>query len=291
MNCPNCKAYNPSDAKYCSQCGAGMSATDDQEEGSDQARSHFDQIFSTEGLHTAGMLVPKRLGQLIRESFAIYFSNFGVLLRIALVGHVPFIISTFISNNALEASFVLAGLFTSLLASAASVYAVTQYYLGSTVTAGKCYTAALNSGTSLLVAFLVFGAAVVVSLLLSTILIGIPLLFFILVAFFFYIQAIMVEGQGPMASLARSWELVRGTWWRVFGISAAFIGVLFAAAIVAAIPGIILGFVNTTLGDLLTTLGSVFVVPIEYVGATLVYFDLRVRKEAYDLDRLTSEMG
>ena len=287
MNCPNCKAYNPSNAKYCSQCGAAISATDDQEEDSDQAQSHLNQIFSTESSQTAGMLVPKRLGQLISESFAIYIGNFGVLWRIALVGHIPSIIAVFISNDALAASFALGGIFTGFLASAATVYAVTQYYLGRTVTVGKCYTAALNSGTSILMASLVFVVAVAVAALLSAILIGIPLLIFILFAFFFYIQAILVEGQGPMAALARSWELVRGTWWRVFGI----LLVPYTAIITPSVLGLIFGFTNTTPGDLLTTIVNLLIFPIVYVGGTLVYFDLRVRKEAYDLDRLTSEMG
>src|SRR5262249_60338781 len=31
--------------------------------------------------------------------------------------------------------------------------------------------------------------------------------------------AVILEGAGPIAALRRSWQLVRGSWWRVFGIS------------------------------------------------------------------------
>ena len=94
-----------------------------------------------------------------------------------------------------------------------------------------------------------------------------------------------------MAALGRSRGLVQGSWWRVFGIGIVFVVVLILATFIASIPGLILGMANDTLGGLLVTMGSVFVAPIGYVGATLVYFDLRVRKEGYNVETLASEVG
>jgi hypothetical protein len=36
---------------------------------------------------------------------------------------------------------------------------------------------------------------------------------------------------------------------------------------------------------------SVFVAPVAFVATTLLYFDLRVRKEEYDTEALSREMG
>jgi len=133
---------------------------------------------------------------------------------------------------------------------------------------------------------LAIGLAVVLSL----VLIGLPLLVYVLVVWFFYTQAIIIEGQGPVAALLRSWALVRGTWWRVFGIGIVFVLVLGIAGVFAAIPGLILFMANETLGNLLVSASTVLVAPIAYVGATLVYFDLRVRKEGYNVEMLRREL-
>ena len=296
MNCPNCKAYNPGSANYCSQCGATLTVPQgevrgSQDQGSGQPESPYGPYLPTPAAEPAVRLTPRSLGQLISETFAVYRRSFGVLWRIAVVGQVPLFVADFISNDALVASLFLASLFIGLLASAATTYAVSCQYLGWRITAGGCYVAALNNGISLLLNSLVFVAALFVGVILSLILIGIPLLVFVLVAGVFYVQAVMIEGKGPMAALWRSWELVRGSWWRVLGIGVAFVVVLVAATFIASVPGLILGLANDTAGNVLTTVGGILATPIGYIGATLVYFDLRVRKEGYTLEALSSELG
>src|SRR5262249_56585201 len=45
--------------------------------------------------------------------------------------------------------------------------------------------------------------------------------------------AVVLEGSGPVDALRRSWPLVRGSWWRIFGIT------LLAGIVVAFIGGIL----------------------------------------------------
>ena len=47
------------------------------------------------------------------------------------------------------------------------------------------------------------------------------------------VPAVVLEGARPVAALRRSWQLVQGSWWRVFGIS------LLAGIVVAFIGGIL----------------------------------------------------
>ena len=111
----------------------------------------------------------------------------------------------------------------------------------------------------------------------------------------------MLERQGVVASLRRSRALVRGAWWRTFGI-------LLLVNVIAQLVGNILSipFVVITLaiayvsssGDslnvfalvplLVTSLGAIAAAtvtwPFTAVSTALLYVDRRMRREALDLE-------
>ncbi|WTC18349.1 glycerophosphoryl diester phosphodiesterase membrane domain-containing protein [Streptomyces cellulosae] len=115
--------------------------------------------------------------------------------------------------------------------------------------------------------------------------------------------ALMLEKQGIVTAMRRSARLVRGSWWRVFGIQllAAIIAYVVAAIIVipftflaAAFSGDgVTGFV-TTGGDIGWTfliisgigsvIGSMITFPITAGVTVLLYIDQRIRREALDLE-------
>ncbi|AXG54595.1 integral membrane protein [Streptomyces lincolnensis] len=115
--------------------------------------------------------------------------------------------------------------------------------------------------------------------------------------------ALMLEKQSITKSMSRSAKLVRGSWWRVFGIQllATIIANIVAAIVVipftflaAALGGDgIGGFLNGT-GDLGWTflvvsgigsvIGSMITFPITAGVTVLLYIDQRIRREALDLD-------
>ena len=296
MNCPNCRAYNPGNARYCGRCGTTLETPSKKPRNGDHRPLFGDG--RTQQPHSqpseprpADGLKPRKLGELVRETLAVYAGNLRVMWSISLVANVPLFVAVFPSNPAAISSITLAGFFTGLLGYAAATYAVSRWYIGRKTNAATCFVAALNSSVSLLLAGLVFFFAVLAGLILSLLLIGIPALVFVVVVWVFYVQAIVIEGKGPAESLRRSYNLVRGSWWRVFGIGVAFVALLLAVTSIAALPGILLGLKHQLLGDLLVTLGSVFVTPISYIAAPLVYFDLRVRKEGYTLETLALELG
>ncbi len=294
VNCPNCHTYNPDNARYCGRCGTTL------EPPGERQRVHEDQPSSgPEGPqephpHAAGAtgtLAPRTLGEMVRETLTVYRWNFWLMLWLAIPANVPFFIAVFPSSPAVRSAITFAGLFTGLLAYGAAIYAVCRWYLGRRVNAATCYAAASISAVSLLLAFLVVFSALLVGALLSLALIGIPLLVFVMVIWFCYAQPIIVEGKRPTDALRRSFDLVWGNWWRVFGIGVAFALLLFLGALIAAVPGILIGLKYRLLGDLVATLGGVVVTPLGYIAATLVYFDLRVRKEGYTLETLATELG
>jgi hypothetical protein len=116
--------------------------------------------------------------------------------------------------------------------------------------------------------------------------------------------ALMLEKQGVVKSMSRSAKLVRGSWWRVFGIQllAGIIANIISAIVVvpftflaAALGGDgIVCFLNSDGGDLGWTfliisgvgsvIGSMITFPINAGVAVLLYIDQRIRREALDLE-------
>jgi hypothetical protein len=130
-------------------------------------------------------------------------------------------------------------------------------------------------------------------------------IFFIIPGVLFFVwfslsaQAIAIDDRRYFSAMARSRELVRGSWWRVFGI------LLLAAIMVGIATGLVQSFVTGALalvgvGHGLTfasTQANTDVVPaaigsaaatllVSPVGAlisALLFFDLRLRKEGTDI--------
>ncbi|WP_344528365.1 glycerophosphoryl diester phosphodiesterase membrane domain-containing protein, partial [Streptomyces rectiviolaceus] len=126
----------------------------------------------------------------------------------------------------------------------------------------------------------------------------------LLVRFSLASPALMLEKQGVKKSMTRSVKLVRGSWWRVFGIQllAAIIANVVASIIVipfALIAGAVsgdgvTGFLDSGTGDLGWTflivsgvgsvIGSMLTFPITAGVTVLLYIDQRIRREALDLE-------
>jgi hypothetical protein len=108
----------------------------------------------------------------------------------------------------------------------------------------------------------------------------------------FVLPAVYAEQQGVGKALERSWELTRGAFWRTFGLflllgvmlyvlsfvlTPVFVG---AAAVIPEAPL----WLRVSLGLSFVAISSALLYPLFAIGVTLMYFDLRVRREAFDLD-------
>ncbi|MGN9756156.1 glycerophosphoryl diester phosphodiesterase membrane domain-containing protein [Streptomyces sp. SD31] len=115
--------------------------------------------------------------------------------------------------------------------------------------------------------------------------------------------ALMLEKQGIMKALSRSAKLVRGSWWRVFGIQllATIIANILAAIVVipfSFLAGALSGDGATTFLNGTTEFGWTFLIisgvgsmiasmvtfPITAGVTVLLYIDQRIRREALDLE-------
>jgi hypothetical protein len=109
------------------------------------------------------------------------------------------------------------------------------------------------------------------------------------------VAAMMAEDVGPIRGLGRSWNLVSGQWWRTFGILLiVWIMQLIITYGLVILFGLIAALVTTgdfqlAVAQVGGTLLSALVSPIATIAITLLYFDLRVRKEGLDLDQLAQQ--
>ena len=108
-------------------------------------------------------------------------------------------------------------------------------------------------------------------------------MFFVSVRWTIYQQAIMLERAGAAEALSRSWRLVSGSGWRVFGyVILVGLAVGLLGLVTGTVPSV-LGLDSTTATDValstaLQLATSVLVAPFVPIVLTLLYYDLRFRK-------------
>ncbi len=83
--------------------------------------------------------------------------------------------------------------------------------------------------------------------------------------------AIVVEKEGAIAAFGRSWRLVRGDAWSVFGT-------LVVVLLILIVIGVILGVIGASIGDgatvVATIISSVITAPVFALAVSLMFFDL-----------------
>lgn len=249
---------------------------------------------------------PMSLGDIIDRTFSLYQANFALFAGVVAVLAIPQAVlnwalgaagGPFATGSgkhvhfhggaflALFLSSVISLIFASLI-TAGLARAVSARYLGREMTISEAY-AGVGAATliTLVVASILYGIAVGIGLILL-IIPGI----YIGVLFAFFTQAIVLERADIFGSFGRSAELVRGSWWRVFGI---ILLVVIAVGIVQGIvAGVVGNFVSSAsfLGAIVSAIIGIFFKPIQLGALTLLYYDLRVRKENFTVDHLAGHL-
>jgi hypothetical protein len=170
---------------------------------------------------------------------------------------------------------------------AAVIQGTADHVMGNRVTLGSVLSAVLRRYLAVLAYLFIFGVFSLTICLL-------PLWIWIAVRWSMGLPAMFAEGIGPIRALERSWQLVENRWWRTFGILAlvyllqtvvAYVvqGIFFSLSLlVFLLPAIVVSTVVAAGSTLATALVS----PIFLIALTLIYFDLRVRREGLDLQLL-----
>jgi hypothetical protein len=175
------------------------------------------------------------------------------------------------------------------MSNGAVVTIVSDSYLGRDVTISAAINRVIGRfGT-------VLGAAILQALAIG---LGFVLLLipgFIFLAWYFAtMNVVMVEGKGASEALRRSHELVKGSVGRVLGtlllagIIVVVIQFLVSMVLALVVPAL---RTNVNLTTILSYIVGIFIYPLVTVVITLLYYDLRIRKEGFDLELMGKELG
>jgi hypothetical protein len=175
----------------------------------------------------------------------------------------------------------LAGIFIQLLLIGAMTWAVANILIGREPDISDSYRNGYKRVWSILLVALLSLLAFLAGLVLL-IIPGAIVLTRLCVA----VPAVVVEQRKGTDALSRSWNLVKGFGWPVFG----------ALIVTLVIAGIINTILTRIAGDswfalwILSSIGSVVTTPFLSLVVGLIYFDLRVRKENLDVATLEREV-
>jgi hypothetical protein len=169
---------------------------------------------------------------------------------------------------ALVAITVVSSMILGALLEGALIHAVKDHYRGQPVDVARVLGMSWRRIPALL------GIALLVGLpigALTLTIIGIPLAVYLGTRWFFSPQAVILEDKGPIGALSRSSALVKGGWWRTFGI---LISVWLIAGAISGVLSFTVGFIPW-IGPFLALLVAA---PISAVGITILYYDLVFRQ-------------
>ncbi len=194
------------------------------------------------------------------------------------------------------------------VATAALTHAVTNNFLGQPMGILEAYRKIGSSWARLLGTFILVGL-IVLGLLIATIipcvgwLVGPGALIFIAFAVNPLLAPIVVvEKQSISKVFRRAWDLARRRFWWLLGFM--FILILFSQLVVTG-PTMVVNytlllvfgrqnslhtpFLYTAISTLVSLIGGLLYLPLQLTAFTLVYFDLRVRTEGFDLALLSMQ--
>ena len=267
-------------------------------------------------------LQPMGFTDILDGLFSLYRNHCSLLLGIAAVYLVLefaidlvsayFVTGATPSMTLVTAGFSLMATFViSFLVTGGLIYASAQVYLGREITFETAFQQAFRRfwsylGSSFLYLLAAGGLCLTI--------IGSPFGIYFGIRWSFYSLAVLVEETRAWNALGRSTELVKGNWWRVLGILMAIYLISFmitiilyiAVEFILSLAGIIeieeasglldallrlfapspseAGWFTYAIQRFVALLIATVTMPIAIIGTTLLYFDLRIRKEALDIE-------
>jgi hypothetical protein len=268
-------------------------------------------------------LRPLRVGEILDAGIKVYLRNARTLIGLTALVVVPFqalsaivLLSTvsvgtevprggfpsFGSTHATDhatslgsnAILDVTGLIITVLTTAACVKAVSDIYLDQPTDMRSSLRFALRRVGGLLwleILSIVLLALAFVALVIPGI--------WLYAAWSVAVPALLIEGCRGTGALRRSFRLVRGRWWPVAGVrlvanimtsvvGGAIEAALVAIALTTATSSVLL---TVTVVSLAAGVSAVLTRPFQAAVAVVLYYDLRVRHEGYDVALLAEQLG
>lgn len=241
-------------------------------------------------------------GELMDEVFDLYKKNFRLFFGIAILLDLPvgaLLVAAPDNNTGASAWINILNAVATFITTGALVYAAMERYLGRPATVIGAYRVGLRRALKMAGAALIAGLAASVGLLLLVVPGVLVALWSMLVA-----PIVVLENRGGTGALERARQLSSGQLWRVFFLSMSLLFVILVFTIVLlALAGLAATLTGTdqaptpdrsstaeiALQAVMTLVLVLFQsawTPVLAAAQYLMYVDLRIRREAYDLELL-----
>ena len=239
---------------------------------------------------------------IFEQAFQLYRSNFLKFICIILLIKGPYIVlenflmELIVKSSAAEASYstllflrFLELIFIAPVLTAVMAIPISKRLLDREVGIAETYYGVLRRCFPLLGTVLLYGIIIGIG---YVILIIPGLIFWIWLAFI--PQTVMIDGEGGISAMKRSKYLVKG----YFSKTLILLMLLFVAtSMITAVIALGITWLFSSLGQYSEPLGtgaanviSVILEPFKMVAITFLYYDLRIRKEGFDLEIMAEEL-
>lgn len=235
------------------------------------------------------------VGSIVRTSFRIYAHEIKTVLLVYTAPTLP--LSLLAAHAMASKAYVLAiiafalMLLVTLFSYAALSVAISDVTLGERASASRAY--GRTSGR--------MAARLLATNLLTMLLVSIGFLLLVvpgvvlMLRYLFAPIVVVLEQQTGRAALKRSAALAKGMNWRNLGAGAlVYVVATMIMLAVAAPVGVVIGLTDASADWLIRSLdpalACLFVQPLLLITLTLLYYDLRVRKEGYDVRALAEDL-
>ncbi|MDP9238387.1 MAG: hypothetical protein M3P30_13520 [Chloroflexota bacterium] len=215
-----------------------------------------------------------QLGGIVGYAYRIYARNFAVFFGIALLTVPLQMLGTVVQDRASDAEtgqllslpFQILGALVTLLVTGAIIHAVDEIASGTTPEFARSLDAAIARFGTLLTSNLLGGLLALASLI---------FLPYFAVRWTFSPQAVIIDGKRNWAALDASSSIVKGQWWRTAGI----LGVIILIAIGPLLLASGASLLPVLPATIIISAVVAFVLPFVITAQTLLYYDLRARKQ------------
>src|ERR1700730_16660635 len=273
------------------------------------------------------VLRPLSLGEILDRTFSLYRRHFLLFVGITAIPHLLILVLNLWQTVVMKAPMVTTKgplgvqvhrptgasgimslglawglvaiavyLFAYLFSQGGTIYAVSELYLGRSTTVGESLRRVWGQLGGLFGVVMLNGLAVMgacIFLIIPGIYVGCRLIT--------CVPAALLEDLGARESLERSFQLTKGSAGRAFVIYLLYFVLLYAAILLFMVPfGVAMALAAKDPSMMRLSLGllqvgqflaGILVSPFLLIATSVFYYDLRVRKEAFDLQLMMNPSG
>ncbi len=228
--------------------------------------------------------------EIVDAAFTLYRRDFLQYIMVGAIAYSPMIVFSLLTQGMTGNGQILVtigtaviGLVIATLVGAAVTRMGADVYLGGRADVGRTV-----SGVLPLIPMLIIGALLTMLMVVPGLILFIVPGIYLAVRLFGISQIIVLEKMGPVDAVTRSFALTKGRAGHVFLTLLLLYGLYFALSFGVTLAVAIFG--SPVLQTVVSSVLSIFCFPILGLAALVLYYDLRIRNEGFDVEHMAQSL-